>query len=136
MAQTGIRHADEVRNYLRDNVLTTYNPASAWKEDEEPFTLTDDPIIYTRQEGLAVDAFSREVVVTVYLFTKVNATNADMSVLFDDAVAALEFIRANEQIQEFNWCSVNSDVTGEYYTGQNRRYYTFSVLCHSYMADH
>lgn len=133
--QTGIRHADEVRNYLRDNLLTAYYPAATWQEDKSPFTIADQPIIYCRQEGQGVDAFMRQVSVDVYLFSKQGCTDEDMSALYNDAVSAMEYIRANPEIQEFNLTSVTQDVTGEYYTGQNRRYYRFTVICYSMLAD-
>jgi hypothetical protein len=95
-----------------------------------PFDI-DSPIIYCRQEGRSVDAFVRQVDVTVYLFSGLNATLAELDQLYTDAVAALEYIKANYNVTDGIRATVTQDVMGEYRTGQNRRYYTFSVLCYS-----
>lgn len=126
-----IRHADVIRDYIRDNALPTYSPAAAWQEDERPFTDLGDNIIYCRQEGRPVDAMIRNVAVDVYLFCKANATNADMNSLYTDAVAALEYVKANPDVKDDVRISVTSDVNGEFYTGQNRRYYRFQVICYT-----
>ena len=125
-----IRHADEVRDFIRTNALPTYNPAIQWDETLSPFDI-DSPIIYCRQEGRSVDAFVRQVDVTVYLFSGLNATLAELDQLYTDAVAALEYIKANYNVTDGIRATVTQDVMGEYRTGQNRRYYTFSVLCYS-----
>lgn len=125
-----IRHADEIRDFIRDNALPTYNPAIQWDETLPPFDI-DSPIIYCRQEGRSVDAFVRQVDVTVYLFSGLNATLAELDQLYTDAVAALEYIKANYNVTDGIRATVTQDVMGEYRTGQNRRYYTFSVLCYS-----
>jgi hypothetical protein len=125
-----IRHADEIRTFIRDNALPSYNPAIQWDEILPPFD-TDSPIIYCRQEGRSVDAFVRQVDVTVYLFSGLNATLAELNQLYTDAVAALEYIKANYNVTDGIRATVTQDVMGEYRTGQNRRYYTFSVLCYS-----
>ncbi len=125
-----IRHADVIRDFIRTNALPTYNPAIEWDESTEPFTL-DDPIIYCRQEGRPVDAFVRQVSVTVYLFSGKNATKQELNTLFNDAVAALEYVKANFYVGDGTQITVTQDVMGEYRTGQNRRYYTFQVLCYS-----
>jgi len=125
-----IRHADEIRNFIRDNALPSYNPAIQWDETAAPFDM-DNPIIYCRQEGRAVDAFVRQVSVTVYLFSGLNATLRELDSLYTDAVAALEYIKANYNVTDGIRATVTQDVMGEYRTGQNRRYYTFQVLCYS-----
>lgn len=126
-----IRHSDEVRNYIRDNALASYQPAAAWQEDEPPFSSLDNSIIYCRQEGRPVDAFVRQMSVDVYLFSKQGATVSDMDALFNDAVTALEYVKANPNLGDDVKLTVTTDVTGEFYTGQNRRYYRFQVLCYS-----
>lgn len=126
-----IRHADELRDYVRDNVLTDYYPAVSWQEDAPPFTLTDRPIIYCRQEGRPVDAMIRQMSVDVYVFSRAGATDAEMNSLYTDAVAALEYVKANPALNDDIRLTVTADVTGEYYTGQNRRYYRFTVLCYT-----
>lgn len=125
-----IRHADEIRTFIRDNALPAYNPAIQWDETLPPFDI-DSPIIYCRQEGRSVDAFVRQVDVTVYLFSGLNATLAELDQSYTDAVAALEYIKANYNVTDGIRATVTQDVRGEYRTGQNRRYYTFSVLCYS-----
>ena len=131
-----IRHADEVRDFIRDNLLTTYQPAVAWQEDSAPFKTLGNNIIYCRQEGQAVDAFVRNVSVDVYLFSKQGATNADLNQLYIDSVNALNYVKYNYNINDGETSmTVTQDVTGEYYTGQNRVYYRFSVLCRSVGAD-
>lgn len=125
-----IRHADVIRDFIRTNALPTYNPAIGWDEATEPFTI-GEPIIYCRQEGRPVDAFVRQVSVTVYLFSGKNATNQELNALFNDAVAALEYVKANFYVGDGTQITVTQDVMGEYRTGQNRRYYTFQVLCYS-----
>lgn len=126
-----IRHSDEVRNYIRDNALPSYKPAASWQEDEPPFNTLDNSIIYCRQEGRPVDAFVRQMSVDVYLFSKQGATVSDMNALFNDAVTALEYVKANPNLSDDVKLTVTTDVTGEFYTGQNRRYYRFQVLCYS-----
>lgn len=125
-----IRHADAIRDFVRTNVLTSYNPAVQWDESQPPFTL-DEPIIYCRQEGQSVDAFVRQVAVTVYLFCGKNAQNEDLNQLFADAVSALEYCKANFNVTDGIRTTVTQDLMGEYRTGQNRRYYTFTLLCYS-----
>ena len=125
-----VRHADEIRNFVRDNALPTYNPAVIWDESTAPFNV-DEPIIYCRQEGRAVDAFVRQVSVTVYLFSGKNATLAELDQLYADAVTALEYAKANFNVTDGIRITVTQDIMGEYRTGQNRRYYTFQVLCYS-----
>ena len=131
-----IRHADLIRNYVRDNVLTTYFPSVKWDESDRPFTDLTSKIVYCRQEGLAVDAFVRQVSVDIYLFSKQGANSSDMNALYDDAVTALEYLKANPNVDNggvlgTTKISVTSDVTGEFYTGQNRLYYRFSIMCMS-----
>lgn len=125
-----IRHADVIRDFIRTNALPTYNPAIEWDEATEPFTI-DEPIIYCRQEGRPVDAFVRQVSVSVMLFSGKNATKQELNTLFNDAVAALEYVKANFYVGDGTQITVTQDVMGEYRTGQNRRYYTFQVLCYS-----
>jgi len=125
-----IRHADELRDFIRTNALPTFNPAIEWDETRAPFK-TDAPVIYCRQEGRAVDAFVRQVDVTVYLFSGLNATRADLDQLYTDAVAALEYCKANFNVTDGIRITITQDIMGEYRTGQNRRYYTFRVLCYS-----
>jgi len=125
-----IRHADVIRDFIRTNALPTYNPAIEWDEATEPFTI-DEPIIYCRQEGRPVDAFVRQVSVSVMLFSGKNATKQELNALFNDAVAALEYVKANFYVGDGTQITVTQDVMGEYRTGQNRRYYTFQVLCYS-----
>lgn len=125
-----IRHADVIRDFIRTNALPTYNPAIEWDEATEPFTI-DEPIIYCRQEGRPVDAFVRQVSVSVMLFSGKNATKQELNTLFNDAVAAIEYVKANFYVGDGTQITVTQDVMGEYKTGQNRRYYTFQVLCYS-----
>lgn len=125
-----IRHADVIRDFIRTNALPTYNPAIEWDEATEPFTI-DEPIIYCRQEGRPVDAFVRQVSLTVHLFSGKNATKQELNTLFNDAVAAIEYVRRNANVQECVITTVTQDVMGEYRTGQNRRYFTFQVLCYT-----
>lgn len=125
-----IRHADEIRDFVRTNVLATYNPAIEWDESSPPFTL-DDPIIYCRQEGRSVDGFVRQVSVTVYMFSGLNATKQELNALYDDALAALMYAKQNENVTDGIRTTITQDVMGEYRTGQNRRYYTFQLLCYS-----
>jgi len=125
-----IRHADEIRDFVRTNVLTTYNPAIEWDESTPPFTL-DSPVIYCRQEGRPVDGFVRQVSVTVYMFSGLNATKQGLTALYDDALAALMYAKQNENVTDGIRTTITQDVMGEYRTGQNRRYYTFQVLCYS-----
>ena len=125
-----IRHADEIRDFIRTNALPAFNPAIQWDESAAPFNI-DEPIIYCRQEGRPVDAFVRQVSVTVYLFSGLNATIAELNQLYTDAVAALEYVKANFNVTDGIRATVTQDVMGEYRTGQNRRYYTFQVLCYS-----
>jgi hypothetical protein len=125
-----IRHADEIRDFIRTNALPSFNPAIQWDESAAPFNI-DEPIIYCRQEGRPVDAFVRQVSVTVYLFSGLNATIAELDQLYTDAVAALEYVKANFNVTGGIRATVTQDVMGEYRTGQNRRYYTFQVLCYS-----
>ena len=125
-----IRHADEIRDFIRTNALPAFNPAIQWDESAAPFNI-DEPIIYCRQEGRAVDAFVRQVSVTVYLFSGKNATLAELNQLYTDAVTALEYVKANFNVTDGIRATVTQDVMGEYRTGQTRRYYTFQVLCYS-----
>ncbi len=125
-----IRHADEVRNFIRDNVLPTYNPAIQWDETLPPFDM-DAPIIYCRQEGQPANGFVRQLGVTVYLFSGLNATLAELGQLYSDAVSALEYARENYHITDGIRTAIAQDVMGEYRTGQNRRYYTFTLQCYS-----
>lgn len=125
-----IRHADVIRDFIRTNALPTYNPAIEWDEATEPFTI-DEPVIYCRQEGRPVDAFVRQVSVSVMLFSGKNATKQELNSLFNDASAALEYVKANFYVGGGTQITVTQDVMGEYRTGQNRRYYTFQVLCYS-----
>lgn len=125
-----IRHADVIRDFIRTNALPAYNPAIEWDEATEPFTI-DESIIYCRQEGRPVDAFVRQVSVSVMLFSGKNATKQELNALFNDAVAALEYVKANFYVGDGTQITVTQDVMGEYRTGQNRRYYTFQVLCYS-----
>tara|TARA_S200002703_G_scaffold90114_1_gene77744 strand:+ start:2562 stop:2951 length:390 start_codon:yes stop_codon:yes gene_type:complete len=126
-----IRHADAVRDHIRSGALPEYKPAVSWQEDQQPFTDVNESIIYCRQEGRPVDAFVRQVSVTIYVFSKAGATNADMSALYSDAVTALEYAKGNPNVSDDLKITVSNDVSGELYTGQNRRYYTFQVLCYS-----
>ena len=125
-----IRHADEIRDFIRTNALPAFNPAIQWDESAAPFNI-DEPIIYCRQEGRPVDAFVRQVSVTVYLFSGLNASIAELDQLYTDAVAAIEYVKANFNVTDGIRATVTQDVMGEYRTGQNRRYYTFQVLCYS-----
>ena len=126
-----IRHADELRNYIRDNLLTEYYPAVAWLEDTKPFTITDRSIIYCRQEGQAVDAFVRQISVDVYLFGPAGGDGGDMNQIYTDAVAAMEYIQENFRLSDDIRLTISGDVTGEFYTGQNRQYYRFTVFCYT-----
>jgi len=69
--------------------------------------------------------------VEVYIFSKAGATNADMNALYTNAVAALEYVKANPNLSDDIKLTIEQDVTGEFYTGQNRRYYRFTVLCYT-----
>ena len=125
-----VRHTDEIRNFVRDNALPTYNPAVIWDESTAPFNI-DEPIIYCRQEGSAVDGFVRQVYVDIYLFSPKNCSLSALDALFTDAVAALEYVKANPNVGDDIITTITTDVMGEYSTGQNRRYYRFQVLCYS-----
>jgi hypothetical protein len=129
-----IRQADEIRDFLYQNLLTTYNPAVEWTEDEAPFDI-DAPILYCRQEGLGVDAFVRQVSVDVIMFSKKNATKVDTSQLYTDATAALNYLKFNFNVGDIVKITVTQDVTGEYRTGQERRYYRFQVLCYALQEE-
>lgn len=125
-----IRHSDVVRNYIRDNVLTTYNPAPSWGENKGAFQI-DEPIIYCRQDGRPGSGITRNVSVDVYLFTKLNATLQNMSDTYNDAIESLEYLTRNPRIDEYCIIGNISDVQGEYYTGQNRIYYRLSIPCYT-----
>ena len=125
-----IRHSDEIRNFIQSNALPSYKPTFEWDESKAPFTL-DEPVIYCRQEGRPVDGFVRQVSVTVYMFSKPDPTNSEIDALFSDAVSALEYAKANFNVTDGIRTTITQDLMGEYRTGQNRRYFTFQLLCYS-----
>ena len=84
-----------------------------------------------RQEGRAVDGFVRQVSVTVHIFSKPDPTNSEINTLFNDAVSALEYAKANFNVTDGIRTTITQDLMGEYRTGLNRRYFTFQLLCYS-----
>ena len=130
-----IRQADGVRDYLSawiiGNLTRTYNPSVQWDEKDAPFTDKNNGVLYCQQSGLPVDAYVRQSSVEISMFGKANAERADQDNLFNDATLALEYIKANPNINENLIATVTQDVTGPFYTKQNRIYYRFSVLTFS-----
>jgi len=86
------RAMDVIRDVIHDNLLTTYKPSVFFDEAQQPFTDPDAKIIFTKQEGRPVDAFIRQFDVEVTLFSVANATPADNSSTFDDALAACDYV--------------------------------------------
>ena len=126
-----IRHSDLIRDYVRDNVLPAYNPAITWSEDKQPFTMLDEPIIYCRQQGRGVDAFVRQVSVDIYIVSPSSWDNTTINDTFDDALLALEYLKANPRVTDECLITVTNDVTGEYHTAQGRINYRFTVMCYT-----
>lgn len=125
------RASDDVRNFLRDNFLTTFNPAVQWEEDRRPFTNKQANIIFCRQQGLPVDAFTRELLVEVFVFSPAGADEPELNAIFQQATEAAEYAKANFDINDDLIISLRQDVTGPFKTGQNRSYYTFTLLCYT-----
>jgi len=121
------RPADDIRMLLINEVLTGYLPAIQWNEDESPFTLSGDKILLTRQSGQASDEDIRELIVECWLFSKVNATKSDLNNLFNDATAAMAYTLTNYAVGSIIGISVIEDVTGPFNTGQNRKFFRFTL---------
>lgn len=126
-----MRIADLVRDFIQTNSATTYTKAAMWNDDQYPFNNPDDSIILTRQSGRAVDAYVREMDIDVMMFSKVNSDGADLNALYNDAEAALEYVKANFIVNDDLKLSITQDVTGPYQTGSNRYYYRFNLLTYS-----
>jgi|13_taG_2_1085334.scaffolds.fasta_scaffold57044_2 hypothetical protein len=126
-----MRVSDLVRQFIIDNVATTYKGAAIWREDQYPFNNSGDKIILTRQSGRSVDAMIREFDVDVMMFCAVNSGGAELSALYDDAENALSYMKDNFIVNEDLKLTITQDVTGPYQTGQNRFYYRFSFLAYT-----
>ena len=105
-----MRQADLIRDYLIANVSTDYLPCAIWQEDRYPFTLTDSKVL---------------------MFSKASADGADLTALYDEATAALLYIKTNFVINANIRPTITQDVTGPYVNGQNRYFYRFSMLTYS-----
>lgn len=121
------RPADIIANDIQANVLPDHKVSAFFAEDEWPFTLLQEEIILTRQTGRTSDEDIRDLDVEVWIFTKANADGSDMNKCFDDATAAMDWLLTNYRSGCIFNTSVIEDVTGPYVTGQNRRYYRFTV---------
>ena len=126
-----MRQADLIRDYLIANVSTDYLPCAIWQEDRYPFTLAASKVMLTMQSGRAVDAFTQQIDVDVLMFSKANADGADLTALYDEATAALLYIKTNFIINANIRPTITQDVTGPYVNGQNRYFYRFSMLTYS-----
>lgn len=126
-----MRIADLVRDFIQSGSAPTYTKAAMWNDDQYPFNNPGDSIILARQNGRAVDAYVREIDVDVMMFSKVNSDGADLSALYDDAEAALEYVKANFVVNDDLKLTITQDVTGPYQTGSNRYYYRFNLLTYS-----
>lgn len=131
-----VRQSDLVRDWLvafTDTLARDYFPAVAWQEDTAPFNekYKSSGVIYCSQEGIPVDAFVRQVNVNIFMFSPMNSSQSDLNNLFQDATETLEYIKQNFDINTDLLASVSQDVTGPFWTAQNRRYYRFSVLTYS-----
>ena len=74
---------------------------------------------------------TRQHDVDVIMFCRANADTQDLSLLFDDVEAALDYIKTNFAINDDIRPTITQDVTGPYHTDQGRFYYRFSVLAFS-----
>lgn len=131
-----IRQSDLVRDWLKtftDTLSRTYNPAVHWQEDKPPFNkdYKSSGVLYCSQDGLAVDAFVRQANVEVLMFGPVNGEASDLSNLYQDVTETLEYIKSNWDIEDDLQVSVSQDVTGPFWTGQNRQYYRFGILTYA-----
>lgn len=121
------RPADVIRDKLLTEVITGYRPAYIWDESKSPFTLTGDKILLTRQSGQGSDEDIRELIVECWLFSRVNATGQDASILLDEATTAMSHVLTDYKSGSIIGISVIEDVTGPFITGQNRTFYRFTV---------
>jgi len=126
-----MRVSDLVRQFIVDNVAGDFEQAAMWQEDQFPFNNPDDKIIFTKQSGRAVDAFTREIDIDVIMFSKQNSAGAELTALYDDAEAALRYAKDNFSPSDDLRLTITQDVTGPYQTGQNRYFYRFGFLTYS-----
>lgn len=121
------RPSDLIRTKIITEVLPNYLPAMIWDESAAPFTSLDNSIFLSRQAGQSADEDIRELIVECWLFSKTNASNANVSALFDDATAAMSHLLTDYTAGGIFGISVIEDVTGPFQTGQNRKFYRFTV---------
>jgi hypothetical protein len=126
-----VRISDLVRQFIVDNVATGYSQAAMWQEDQFPFNNANDKIILTKQDGRAVDAMIREHSVDVLMFSVQNSDGADLDALYDDAEAALAYVKSNFIVNEDLKFTITQDLSGPYQTGQNRYFYRFTLKTYS-----
>lgn len=123
--------AKSVNDFLIASVLPTYSPSGMWREDQEPFATKNNNVLLTKQSGRAVDAYVRQIDVDVILFSPVNADATAFEAIENDAINALQYVKANFRTDSNQLLSVSQDVTGAYHTGQGRIYYRFSLITYS-----
>ena len=126
-----MRIADLVAQFIIDNVSTEYKYATMWSDDLYPFNDPDNKVILVRQSGRPVDAMIREHDVEVTMISKVNSEGAELTALYDDAEAALSYIKANFIVNDDLKFTITQDVTGPNQVGTNRFYYRFAVKTYS-----
>jgi len=125
------RVCDLIVDHIRDNLLTTYQPAVMWDESERPFTGSANKIILARQEGRSVNGFVRVSDVQVWLFSQRSSDYSDLDSLCNDALAACDYVMDTDFVlQDASTAKVESvieHVTGPYRTESNRYFYRFTV---------
>lgn len=120
-----------VNDFLIATPLAVYSPAGMWREDQEPFKTKTNKVLFTRQQGRPVDAYVRRIDVDVILFSVVNANATEFQSVENDAIAALQYVKANFRTASDQLLSVTQDVTGPYHTAQGRIYYRFGLTTFS-----
>lgn len=126
------RLADVMADYLTDNVSTDYVQSNFDAVDRFPFNNPDAKILLTRQDGAPtiLDAV-RVHTVLFQMYTRQNAEGSDHNTLINEALAAYEYLRANPAVNDDTRIRTLQDVTGPFYTGQNRIMYQFSYEVYS-----
>ena len=120
-----------VNDFLIATPLAAYSPAGMWREDQEPFKTKTNKVLLTKQQGRAVDAYVRQIDVEVILFSVVNADATEFEAVENDAIAALQYVKANFRTSSDQLLSVIQDVTGPYHTAQGRIFYRFGLTTFS-----
>lgn len=120
-----------VNDFLIATPLAAYSPAGMWREDQAPFKTKTNNILLTKQQGRAVDAYVRRIDVDVILFSPVNSDSTEFQDVENDAITALQYVKANFRTSSNQLLSVSQDVSGPYHTAQGRIYYRFGLTTFS-----